>query len=157
MPHPAPAILAAGRERLGPAPAGPPPPQPAVLPPVARETRVERLTVVHEAAAEPRPGAVLRPRPPAPPEARRVEVLRPAPAPRDAPPAPRSPPRVEREHGPDGAAPQPAAAPVIHVTIGRLEVRAAAQPHVPPRPAREQPPVMELDDYLRQRASGSRP
>jgi hypothetical protein len=36
-------------------------------------------------------------------------------------------------------------------------VRAAQQPAAPPRRPRAEPPVMSLDDYLRQRAGGSRP
>jgi hypothetical protein len=45
-------------------------------------------------------------------------------------------------------------APVIRVSIGRIEVRAAA-PRSPstPRP-RAEPPRSTLDDYLRQRARG---
>jgi hypothetical protein len=44
------------------------------------------------------------------------------------------------------------------VTIGRLEVRAAA-PAAAPAPGRAQAPaaVMSLDDYLRQRAAGGTP
>ncbi len=54
--------------------------------------------------------------------------------------------------------PPPAAAaappaPAIHVTIGRVEVR-ATPPAAKERPHRSQSPVMSLDDYLRQRAKG---
>jgi hypothetical protein len=69
--------------------------------------------------------------------------LRPAPAPLLAPSLPT----------PDKPAPPPAAAePVIQVTIGRVEVRAAAPPASPPppRPA-PAPPRMTLDEYLRAR------
>jgi hypothetical protein len=50
----------------------------------------------------------------------------------------------------------PAAEPSIHVTIGRVEVRATL-----PAPARSQPPraaapIMSLDQYLRDRAGGGR-
>jgi hypothetical protein len=48
----------------------------------------------------------------------------------------------------------PAPEPVIHVTIGRIEVRAAAAPKAP---ARERPaarPAVDLDEYLRQRSKG---
>ncbi|MEO6194248.1 MAG: hypothetical protein ABIS20_14665 [Thermoanaerobaculia bacterium] len=44
--------------------------------------------------------------------------------------------------------------PVIHVTIGRIEVRATAAPKAP---ARERPaarPAVDLDEYLRQRSKG---
>jgi hypothetical protein len=45
--------------------------------------------------------------------------------------------------------------PTIHVTIGRVEVR-ATQPAAEPkkRPPRAQSPVMSLDEYLQQRANG---
>lgn len=48
----------------------------------------------------------------------------------------------------------PAPEPVIHVTIGRIEVRATAAPK---GPARERPaarPAVDLDEYLRQRSKG---
>lgn len=45
------------------------------------------------------------------------------------------------------------AAPVINVTIGRVEVRAAQAPAAPRQQSRSAPP-MSLDDYLRRRAGG---
>jgi hypothetical protein len=61
-------------------------------------------------------------------------------------PSPRLlPPSQKREHAPER--------PSIHVTIGRVEVRATP----PPARARQQVPqarAMSLDEYLRQRASG---
>jgi hypothetical protein len=46
-------------------------------------------------------------------------------------------------------------APVLHVTIGRIEVRASApQPAQKARPANE-PPVEKLEDYLRARRDRS--
>ena len=43
----------------------------------------------------------------------------------------------------------------INVTIGRVEVRAAGQPAAPaPKKRRSEPPVMSLDEYLRQRRDG---
>jgi hypothetical protein len=50
------------------------------------------------------------------------------------------------------ATPQPE--PVIHVSIGRIEVRAIAENQNARKP-REAPPVMGLDEYLRQRARGA--
>lgn len=45
--------------------------------------------------------------------------------------------------------------PTIHVTIGRVEVRATKPTATPKeRPRRARAPVMSLDDYLRQRANG---
>lgn len=54
------------------------------------------------------------------------------------------------------AAPPVQPAPTIHVTIGRVEVRAAAPAAPAPRKTAAQPPVMSLEDYLRQRADGGR-
>jgi hypothetical protein len=51
--------------------------------------------------------------------------------------------------------PAPQQAPTVHVTIGRIEVRATPPP-VPPPKQRTTPPVMSLDDYLRQRDGGRR-
>jgi hypothetical protein len=47
----------------------------------------------------------------------------------------------------------PEAGPTIHVTIGRVEVRATPAPAARKR-TRSRPPVMSLDDYLRQRSGG---
>lgn len=47
------------------------------------------------------------------------------------------------------ALPQPA--PTIQVTIGRIEVRATAPANPPSTRTRQQPPVMSLEEYLRQR------
>ena len=44
--------------------------------------------------------------------------------------------------------------PTVHVTIGRIEVRAAQSSQSPAKP-RATPPVMNLDDYLRRRNQGS--
>jgi len=49
----------------------------------------------------------------------------------------------------------PEAAPTIHVTIGRLEVRATPPPSSPKNEKRSRAPVMSLDEYLRQRAQGN--
>ena len=49
----------------------------------------------------------------------------------------------------------PEAAPTIHVTIGRLEVRATPPPSPPQKEKRNRAPVMSLDEYLHQRAQGS--
>lgn len=65
-------------------------------------------------------------------------------------------PRVRPYLEPMPPAPAPAAAqlePTIQVTIGRIEVR-ATPPAQPPK-QRSEPPVMSLDEYLRQR-SGER-
>jgi hypothetical protein len=49
----------------------------------------------------------------------------------------------------------PPPAPTIHVTIGRVEVRATA-PAAPPPQRRPAPRRMSLDEYLTQRSSGGR-
>jgi hypothetical protein len=64
---------------------------------------------------------------------------------------------VERE--PARLIPSPAApesAPSIQVTIGRIEIRATPPPpsNTQPRPG---PPILTLDEYLRQRNGGDRP
>jgi hypothetical protein len=68
------------------------------------------------------------------------------------------PPDVPEPRSPGGGLPRPAPAapePTIHVSIGRIEVRAT--PHVaPPPPAAKIPAVMGLDDYLRRRGGGGR-
>jgi hypothetical protein len=45
--------------------------------------------------------------------------------------------------------------PVVRVTIGRIEVRAAQPPPAPQPPARPgyTPPVMSLDEYLKREAA----
>lgn len=47
-----------------------------------------------------------------------------------------------------------ARSPTIHVTIGRVEVRATPPPASPSRTQRPAPSVMNLDEYLRRRAGG---
>jgi hypothetical protein len=47
-------------------------------------------------------------------------------------------------------------APLIRVTIGRVEVRAIMAPPPPPRAARRPRPALSLEDYLKQREGGKR-
>jgi len=47
-------------------------------------------------------------------------------------------------------------APIIRVTIGRVEVRALHPPAPAPKPAKPAPPKLSLEDYLQQREKGSR-
>jgi hypothetical protein len=52
------------------------------------------------------------------------------------------------------AAPEP---PAVHVTIGRIEVRAVTSPAAGPAPrSRRHPTPLSLDEYLEQRRSGRR-
>lgn len=53
------------------------------------------------------------------------------------------------------APPEPPAPPVIHVTIGRVEVRATPTPAAPRRAAHSTP-TLSLEDYLRSRNGGRR-
>lgn len=48
----------------------------------------------------------------------------------------------------------PSSTPVIHVTIGRIEVRATAPANPPSNQTRQKSPVMSLDEYLHQRGGG---
>jgi hypothetical protein len=50
----------------------------------------------------------------------------------------------------------PPPAPIINVTIGRVEVRATRPPPARPAAAPAPAPIMSLDEYLRQRAGGDR-
>lgn len=152
------AVQGSEGQRLQPVSTEPPPPPPMEPRFITRETRVERMTVVERAAAEPgRVAPVLVPPVVPSRDAPRVDVLRPAPASHGDRPLPALPARVERGREPPPASPLSAPAPTIQITIGRLEVRAAAQPPTPSPRARQQSAVMSLDDYLRQRASGSKP
>lgn len=47
-------------------------------------------------------------------------------------------------------------APIIRVTIGRVEVRAIHPPATAPKPQKPAPPKLSLEDYLQQRGKGSR-
>lgn len=146
------------REALRPASIDPHPPLLAVPQLPAREHTIERVTVVERPSGDERNATPsLQPLIADRPERQRMEVLQPIPAPREPHrPVPLSIPSVDRRTERE---PSPAQAePVIHVTIGRLEIRATT-PQTPaaPRRTREQPAVMSLDDYLRQRAGGSKP
>jgi hypothetical protein len=75
---------------------------------------------------------------------------------RDAPAGVLLRPQVTRKTEVDapGQAAAPEAAPVINVTIGRIEVRATSATESRPRPQRQQTSSTSLDEYLRQRAQG---
>ena len=60
------------------------------------------------------------------------------------------------EHPSEQLAPEPPSEPVISISIGRIDVRAATPASAPPGPSRpRERRVMSLDDYLERRASGS--
>jgi hypothetical protein len=126
-----------------------------------------------------RGGAPAAPRGPRPVVAAR--------SPRDAPPPPGREPAPPTAHGgppapgtshpvrPRPAGAVPAAGPVrpspgiaprrggagaphtVHISIGRVEVRAAAEPATAPRREAPRQPVLSLVDYLRERAGGGHP
>jgi hypothetical protein len=68
-------------------------------------------------------------------------------------PAPMPQPRTTPSHVAPG--PQPSAPPTIHVTIGRIEVRATPPPTTAKR-ASQPAPKMSLEEYLRSRSGDRR-
>ena len=137
-----------------------------------------RLTPARDRSAPPAEPPATERRPQVEPVIRRVEVERvftPIPPPPAAtpaaPPAPAAPaqaipsvapvppilqPRVqivERDPFPTRRE-EPATEPVIHVTIGRIEVRATPAPKFPVRDRKVARPAVDLEEYLRQRAKG---
>lgn len=132
-----------------------------VAPPsVQRESMIEppaQKTVRVESTIEIRPQATTPSPAPFAPEAPRAQTPFQAPdAPRAVtPPQPSlSPPQTSRTPAPRQTAlpPQQQAEPVIHVTIGRIEVRAVEEREARPRKREAASPVMTLDDYLKSRA-----
>jgi hypothetical protein len=118
-----------------------------------RERLAERTPGTREASVEAAlrsesGGAVVR-ETKAPPDA-----ARPAPGRRQASGTSRPAlvPRIERLPPLDGPAP---ATPSIHVTIGRVEVRAVSTADAP-EPPRLRPTVTSLDEYLARHAGGGR-
>lgn len=120
-----------------------------LLEPVVRETVVERVLPAGDERDGQNDGADHRGRvdrrsgsPPSDATPAEGRSIRPQvrPAPSGEPPAPRSGRQVE-------------SAPTIHVTIGRIEVR-ATPPTASPKKERTQPVVMTLEEYLRVRRNG---
>jgi hypothetical protein len=148
-------------------PSSPPfaPPADAASPRIApvsaqRESMIEppaQKTVRVESTIEIRPQAITPSPAPFAPETPRLQ------APFQAPDAPRavtppqpviSPAQPARTAAPRQT-PMPTphqAEPVIHVTIGRIEVRAVEEREARPRKREAASPVMTLDDYLKSRA-----
>lgn len=143
--------------------ATPPPPAPATAPfimeRVITETRLveraepsqtrppqaEQPAIVPAVTTVPTPSSEPLPDREQPAAVQKIIVTQTRPFTPPQTPAPLPPPT------PAAAAASPA--PAIHVTIGRVEVR-ATPPAAKERPHRSQSPVMSLDDYLRQRAKG---
>jgi hypothetical protein len=124
------------------------------------EKVVERIVTpaVHPAPATSVPAHVT-----APPRSAPAPVVV-TPPPRSAPapvivkprvaPAPAALASAQAPTQPEPATPEPA--PIIQVTIGRIEVRATPPPSQPARGARPAGPALSLDEYLRSRSGGSR-
>jgi hypothetical protein len=144
-----PELVPLPRDRAAPPPPAPVPADeprnenaPIAVPPAA--ARLEAPAPEPAAPASPGERSPQPESPPAPPRLELKPILAPAPLvgqperPREAP----VPPAVEP-------------APVVNITIGRIEVRAA-----PPktdalaRKARSAPPVMSLEEYLKRRNGG---
>jgi hypothetical protein len=112
-----------------------------VAPLVQREQAVDQTKLIHEAAGE-----ALRVRSESATNNRGAQVITPlAVAPR----------REAAAKAPLQAA--PAVEQVIHVSIGRVEVRAEfPAPNARPAARRQQPPTLSLDEYMKQRSEGRR-
>jgi hypothetical protein len=63
------------------------------------------------------------------------------------------PPKSSDLPAPQTSANEP---PAIHVTIGRVEVRAVMSPSAPPKAASRAARKLSLEDYLKQRNGGGR-
>ena len=134
-----------------------------VATPVARGPSIQpiRYEVIMERPAEPPRSREPRPRAPSQPShATTPAVLPAAVLPRPVPDSPPRPiesaaviePRRTAQASPRSA--PPSEPPAIHVTIGRIEIRATSPAAAPVRRQHRQPSVMSLDEYLKQCAGG---
>jgi hypothetical protein len=161
---PSPGPVAAEKED-GRRPAPEPQERPAPPPTQRPRVRPRSSEVTSPPSPQPEPARVeSTPAGPSATDAPRESVsLRPPDAPSPRPPLgartiepsslhrPAPPDRSPRDAGaPERAAP----APTVHVTIGRVEVRATHAPAASARPRSAPPPVMSLDEYLKRRAEG---
>ncbi|MFF0148744.1 hypothetical protein ATK36_5933 [Amycolatopsis sulphurea] len=107
-----------------------PPAAPAVIPPAASEATPPTVAPPTAEPVYAHPVTRARPRPVAA--------------------EPPRPPKVRRR-------PEPTE-PDVHISIGRVEIKAvpAPAPATPPRPGRSRLPVLGLDEYLKERAGGDR-
>ena len=115
--------------------------------PVAVPVRVEVAKADVPVRAAPPTGVLLPPTTPVFPPAQHGNTAR-------------EPLTEARARGRDTAATRraaPPAEPVVHVSIGRIEVRAAAAPAAAPARRREERAAGGLDDYLRQRQGKAAP
>lgn len=112
-----------------------PPPEQARIAHAAPQHARERIVPHHERQHAQQPTIIPRPHA----EPRAAIAIQP----RIEPPVAHGPPAAQRAEP----------APIIQVTIGRIDVRATPPAAQPPR-QRAQPAVMSLDEYLRQRSRG---
>ncbi|MFE0022447.1 hypothetical protein [Amycolatopsis sp. NPDC059021] len=87
----------------------------------------------------------------------RADAVEPEQAERPSAGRPAVPARRSRKTAPAARHAEPAAEPVVHISIGRVEVKAAADPGKNTAPKRKETPkqpVLGLADYLRERAGG---
>lgn len=132
-------------DHLPPSPNVPERPEPA---PASLAPRAESLETMSHREQAIRPHSPAAPRDPAAPGLDHEGALRPR---REASVVP---PEGLSRRDERGAA----EAPVIRITIGRVEVRAVSPPQrtAPPPPPRPRPPALSLDDYLKQRREDRR-
>ena len=123
-------------------------PMPRVVEP--DRTAASGVEVITEASVRPR-SERLRQEAGAPP-GRPQEPVAPAPMLR-----PRTGPALPLEAQGRTRSTSSSTAPVIRVTIGRVEVRAVHPPAPTSKKQRSRPPTLNLDDYLGQRASRGKP
>jgi len=148
----------APREPVRPLSRAVPPVRTGVAEPVGKPPAPEHPAALH-APIPPQPSRMVPARKEAVPMPAPTGVLLPAPAPVFAASG-AAPTRPERSVAARAAAAQSgrgaasATEPVVHVSIGRLEVRAAPATAAPAQ-RREGPRPSSLDDYLRQRGKGS--
>ncbi len=125
-----------------------------------RHVRVERMVGASVRPAPPARETKARPSHSGNGQAPQLVHPRPEPPPAQASPAtivaaPEVIPYLEPVAPPRSQTPAPEAGPSVQVTIGRVEVRATPAPAAPKK-TRSRPPVMSLDEYLRQRSGGDR-
>jgi hypothetical protein len=140
------------------------PPLRARSEPEPRPLRLEPARARARQAPAPRPGPAPEPRSGPPPAPRPDDAVPPAATEHTSSPPlePRVQPAVPEAEGPsperssaDGRD-AAEAAPVIRVTIGRIDVRAVAEVPPPSSARRPAAPRLSLDEYLRERARGER-
>jgi hypothetical protein len=124
------------------------PPEPLLIPQVPQHSQplVVRQTQIERQVVEHRSGSAAFEKQPPKPKTRRRKSHEPAQQP------------LPREHIAFSFAPEPRVqAPIVRVTIGRIDVRAAPTPAPSPRkPVGQVGPTLTLDAYLKERKEGRR-